>query len=193
MRVVPGLDADALRRQGEEIAEANEQVAPFRVLRGVEVDILSGGGLDLPDDVLAELDWVQLSLHAGQREAREPLTRKVVEAMLHPAVRCLSHPTGRILNHRPPNALDLEVVFGVARRHGIALEVNGLPDRLDLSGPNVRLAIEAGVAIVVSTDAHSVRGLGNMRLAVTTARRGWATAVEVLNTRSLDEVLAHRR
>jgi DNA polymerase (family 10) len=105
----------------------------------------------------------------------------------------LSHPTGRILNHRPSNALDLEVVFGVARQHGIALEVNGLPDRLDLSGQNVRLAIEAGVAIVVSTDAHSVRGLGNMRLAVTTARRGWATAAEILNTRSLDDLLAQRR
>ena len=193
VRVVPGLDADALRRQGEEIAEANEQLAPFRVLRGIEVDILSDGGLDLPDDVLAELDWVQLSLHAGQREPREPLTRKVAEAMLHPAVRCLSHPTGRILNHRPPNALDLEVVFDLAREHGIAVEVNGLPDRLDLSGPNVRLAIESGVTIVVSTDAHSVRGLGNMRLAVTTARRGWASAADVLNTRSLDEVLAHRR
>ena len=110
----PGLDADALRRQAPEIAEANEQLAPFRVLRGVEVDILRGGGLDLPDDVLAELDWVQLSLHAGQREPRRELTEKVTDAMRHPAVRCLSHPKGRILNHRPPNALDLERVFEVA-------------------------------------------------------------------------------
>ena len=110
VRVVPGLDADALRRQAPEIAEANEQLAPFRVLRGVEVDILRGGGLDLPDDVLAELDWVQLSLHAGQREPRRELTEKVTDAMRHPAVRCLSHPKGRILNHRPPNALDLERV-----------------------------------------------------------------------------------
>ena len=192
VRVVPGLDADALRRQGEEILAANEQLAPFRVLRGVEVDILRDGGLDLPDDVLAELDWVQLSLHAGQRESRGTLTAKVTEAMRHPAVRCLSHPKGRILNHRPPNALDLEAVFGVAREHGVALEVNGLPDRLDLAGPDVRLAIEAGVAIVVSTDAHSVRGLDNMRLAVATARRGWATAADVLNTRPLADVLALR-
>ena len=192
VRVVPGLDADALRRQGEEIGEANERLAPFRVLRGVEVDILRGGGLDLPDDVLAELDWVQLSLHAGQREPRTTLTAKVVEAMEHPAVRCLSHPKGRILNHRPPNALDLETVIEVALRHGVALEVNGLPDRLDLAAPDVRLAVQAGVQIVVSTDAHSVRGLGNMRLAVATARRGWATAADVLNTRPLTEVLSHR-
>jgi DNA polymerase (family 10) len=192
VRVVPGLDADALRRQAEEIDAANELLAPFRVLRGVEVDILSGGGLDLPNDVLAELDWVQLSLHAGQREPRRTLTDKITEAMRHPAVRCLSHPKGRILNHRPPNALDLEAVFDVAREQGVALEVNGLPDRLDLAGPDVRLAVEAGVAIVVSTDAHSVRGLGNMRLAVATARRGWARAVDVLNTRPLVRVLEHR-
>ena len=193
VRVVPGLDADDLRRQGEEIAAVNEELAPFRVLRGTEVDIRADGTLDLPDDVLEELDWVQLSLHAGQRQQRDELTRKVTEAMRHPAVRALSHPTGRLINHRPPNALDLERTFEVALETGVALETNGLPDRLDLSGPEIRLAIEAGVPIVVSTDAHSVRGLGNMRLAVHTARRGWATAADVVNTRPLDEVLAGRR
>jgi len=193
VRVVPGLDADAVRRQAEEIAAANEELAPFRVLQGIEVDIRRDGSLDLPDDVLGELDWVQLSLHAGQREERKALTGKVVEAMRHPAVRCLSHPKGRILNHRPPNALDLEDVLGVALETGVALEVNGLPDRLDLSGEDARLAVEAGVPLVVSTDAHSIRGLANMKLAVATARRGWATAANVLNTRPLAEVLAHRR
>jgi DNA polymerase (family 10) len=189
VRVVPGLDADDLRRQAEEIAAVNEELAPFRVLRGTEVDIRSDGTLDLPDDILAELDWVQLSLHAGQRQARTELTKKVTEAMRHPAVRALSHPKGRIINHRPPNALDLERAFEVALETGVAIETNGLPDRLDLSGPEIKLAIEAGVPIVVSTDAHSVRGLGNMRLAVHTARRGWATAADVVNTRPLDEVL----
>ncbi|MFL5981512.1 MAG: PHP domain-containing protein [Gaiellaceae bacterium] len=193
VRVVPGLDADDLRRQAEEIAEVNETVAPFRVLRGTEVDIRRDGELDLPDDVLAELDWVQLSLHAGQREPRDRLTRKVTEAMRHPAVRALSHPKGRIINHRPPNELDLERAFEVALETGVAIETNGLPDRLDLSGPEVRLAIEAGVPVVVSTDAHSLRGLGNMRLAVHTARRGWATAADVVNTRPLDDVLSGRR
>ena len=193
VRVVPGLDAEAVRRQGEEIAVVDDELAPFRVLRGIELDIRRDGSLDLPDDVLAELDWVQLSLHAGQREPRRELTAKVVEAMRHPAVRCLSHPKGRIVNHRPPNALDLEEVVAVALAEGVALEVNGLPDRLDLSGADARLAVEGGVRLVVSTDAHSVRGLGNMPLAVATARRGWATAADVLNTRPLGEVLAHRR
>jgi DNA polymerase (family 10) len=190
VRVVPGLDADDLRRQAEEIATVNEELSPFRVLRGTEVDIRADGALDLPDDVLGELDWVQLSLHAGQRQQRDELTRKVTEAMRHPAVRALSHPKGRMINHRPPNALDLERTFEVALETGVALETNGLPDRLDLSGPEIRLAIEAGVPIVVSTDAHSVRGLGNMRLAVHTARRGWATAADVVNTRPLADVLA---
>ena len=171
VRVVPGLDADDLRRQGEEIAAVNEELAPFRVLRGTEVDIRADGTLDLPDDVLAELDWVQLSLHAGQRQGRAELTRKVTEAMRHPAVRALSHPKGRIINHRPPNELDLERTFEVALETGVALETNGLPDRLDLSGPEIKQAIEAGVPIVVSTDAHSVRGLENMRLAVTPPSR----------------------
>jgi DNA polymerase (family 10) len=192
VRVVPGLDADDLRRQGEEIAAVNEELAPFRVLRGTEVDIRVDGMLDLPDDVLAELDWVQLSLHAGQRQRRDELTRKVTEAMRHPAVRALSHPKGRIINHRPPNELDLERTFEVALETGVALETNGLPDRLDLSGPEIKQAIEAGVPIVVSTDAHSVRGLENMRLAVHTARRGWATAADVVNTRPLSEVLRRR-
>jgi DNA polymerase (family 10) len=187
--VVPGLDAAALRRQAAEIAEANELLAPFRVLSGTECDIRADGSLDLPDDVLAELDWVQLSLHAGQRQARAELTRKVVEAMRHPAVRCLSHPKGRILNHRPPNALDLERVLEVALETGVALEINGLPDRIDLSADDARLVVEACVPLVCSTDAHSIRGLENMELSVRTARRAGATAANVLNTRPLTEIL----
>ena len=193
VRVVPGLDADAVRRQGEEIAAANEALEPFRLLRGIEVDIRADGSLDLPDDVLAELDWVQLSLHAGQRAGRDELTRKVTEAMRHPSVCSLSHPKGRIINHRPENALDLDRVFEVALETGVALEVNGLPDRLDLRDEHVHRAVDAGVPITVSTDAHSARGLGNMRLAVATARRGWATAAHVVNTRPLAELLSDAR
>jgi DNA polymerase (family 10) len=188
VRVVPGLDADGLRRQGEEIAAANEELAPFRVLRGAECDILHDGSLDLPDDILAELDWVQASVHAGQRQSSEQLTHRMTEAARHPAVRSISHPQGRILNHRPPNAVDIERLCEVCLETGTALETNGLPDRIDLSGELVRVAIGAGVAITASTDAHSIRGLGNMRLAVATSRRGWATAADVLNTRPLAEL-----
>ena len=188
VRVVPGLDADDVRRQGEEIAAANEVLAPFRILRGIECDILPDGSLDLPDDVLAELEWVQASVHAGQRAPAAELTKRTVEAMRHPAVRCLSHPKGRIINHRPENALDLEQVFEVALETGVAVEVNGLAPRLDLRDVHVRAAVEAGVPIVCSTDAHSVRGLGNMQLSVATARRGWATAANIVNTRPLSQI-----
>jgi DNA polymerase (family X) len=186
---VRGLTADDVRRQADEIAAANELLAPFRVLRGIECDILPDGRLDLPDDVLAELDWVQASVHGGQRLPRREQTKRVVEALRHPSVRCLSHPTGRLIGRRPENALDLERAFEVALEEGVALEVNGLAPRLDLSGEHVREAIDAGVPIVCSTDAHSVRGLGNMGLSVATARRGWATADNVLNTRPLAEIL----
>jgi DNA polymerase (family 10) len=190
VRVVPGLDADGIRRQAEEIAAAIELLAPFRILRGSECDILPDGSLDLPDDVLEKLEWVQISLHAGQRWGRQALTDRVVEAMRHPAASCLSHPKGRILNHRPENSLDLERVFEVALETGVALEVNGLPDRLDLSGRHVREALAARVRIVCSTDAHSTRGLGNMELSVATARRGGAPRSAVLNTLPLSELLS---
>jgi DNA polymerase (family X) len=190
---VRGLAADDVRRQAEEIAAANDLLAPFRVLRGIECDILADGRLDLPDDALAELDWVQASVHAGQRMPRREMTERVVEALRNPYVRCLSHPTGRLIGRRPENALDLERTFEVAVEEGVALEVNGLSPRLDLRGEHVRDALRAGVQIVCSTDAHSVRGLANMALSVHTARRGWATAGDVVNTGPLQSILDGRR
>jgi DNA polymerase (family X) len=189
---VQGLTPDDVRRQGEEIAAANEVLAPFRVLRGIECDILPDGRLDLPDDVLAELDWVQASVHGGQRMPRREMTARVEAALRNPYVSCLSHPTGRIIGRRPENAVDLDRVYEVALEEGKAVEVNGLAPRLDLSGAHVRDALAAGVPIVCSTDTHSIRGLGNMELSVHTARRGWATAADVLNTRPLSELLGPR-
>jgi DNA polymerase (family X) len=190
---VRGLTPDDVRRQAEEIAAANELLAPFRVLRGIECDILPDGRLDLPDAVLAELEWVQASVHGGQRMPAPELTKRVEAALRNPCVRCLSHPTGRYINRRPENALDLERIFDVALAEGVALEVNGLPARLDLRGEHVRDALRAGVQIVCSTDAHSVRGLENMAFSVATARRGWTTKADVLNTRPLDSILGGRR
>jgi DNA polymerase (family X) len=189
---VTGLRPDDVRRQGEEIAAANELLAPFRILRGIECDILPDGRLDLPDDVLAELDWVQASVHGGQRMPRREMTARVEAALRNPHVSCLSHPKGRYINRRPENALDLERVFEIALEQGVAVEVNGLPDRLDLSGEHVREALRAGVEIVCSTDAHSVRGLDNMEFSVATARRGWAPPAAVVNTRPMAAVLDRR-
>jgi DNA polymerase (family 10) len=132
---------------------------------------------------------VQASVHAGQRQSRDQLTKRTLAAVEHPAVRSISHPQGRIIDHRPPNAVDLEAVFAACIEHGVAVETNGLPDRIDLSSELVHDAIRAGVRITCSTDAHSVRGLANMQLSVATARRGWCTPDDVLNTRPLGEVL----
>jgi DNA polymerase (family 10) len=142
----------------------------------------------LPGDVLSELDWVQASIHAGQRQSRDQLTKRTLAAVEHPAVTSISHPQGRIINHRPPNAVDLDEVFAACAANGTAVETNGLPDRIDLTAELVREAIAAGVLITCSTDAHSVNGLRNMQLSVATARRGWASASEVLNTRPLEEI-----
>jgi DNA polymerase (family X) len=185
---VQGLDADAVRRQAEEIAAANQILAPFVILRGIECDILPDGRLDLPDDVLAELDWVQISVHGGQRMPAREMTARVCHALQSPHVSCLSHPTGRLITRRPESAVDLEQVYELAVRQGVALEVNGLPPRLDLSGEHVRDALQAGARIVCSTDAHSVAGLANIEFSVATARRGGATAADVLNTRPLTEL-----
>ena len=188
VRVVPGLGPEDVRRQAEEIARVDELLAPFRVLRGIECDVLPDGALDLPDDVLRELEWVQISLHAGQRRPREELTRAVTEALRNPHVGALSHPKGRILNRRPENALDLDEVFRVAVEHGVALEINGLPDRLDLSSAHAAEALAAGVDLVLSSDAHSTRGLGTIALALGTARRAACPAGRVVNARPVDWV-----
>jgi DNA polymerase (family X) len=190
---VRGLSPDQVRRQAEEIAAANELLAPFRILRGIECDILPDGRLDLPDETLAELDWVQASVHGGQRMPPREMTRRVEAALRNPYVSCLSHPKGRYINRRPENALDLERVFEIALEERIAVEVNGLPDRLDLRAEHVRDALGAGVQIVCSTDAHSVRGLDNMVFSVATARRGWAAPAAVVNTRPLPAILEMRR
>jgi DNA polymerase (family 10) len=187
---VPGLDANAVLRQADDIGAANEALAPFRVLRGIECDILTDGSLDLPDRVLEQLDWVTASIHAGQRATRRELTARTVSALRHPAVRALSHPTGRLMPRRPPNAVDVDELITVALEERVALEVNGLAPRLDLRDEHVRLCVEAGLPILCNTDAHSVQGLGNMALSVGTARRGWATPADVLNTRPLPELLA---
>ena len=160
VRVVPGLDADALRAQAEEIAAVNELLSPFRVLRGTECDIRSDGTLDLPDDVLAELDWVQLSLHAGQRETCRHADEEG-DGGDAASGGALPEPSEGA-DHQPPPAerARARAVLEVALEEGVALETNGLPDRLDLRDEEVRLAVEAGVPIVCSTDAHSVAASG---------------------------------
>ena len=177
-----------LERQAEEIATLNERVDGIEILSGVEVDIRPDGSLDLPDEALAERAWVMASIHGGFDRPREELTARLVAAMENPHVDCIGHPTGRKLNRRPPYELDFDRVLERARETGTFLEVNAQPDRLDLGSTHARAAAEAGVGIVISTDAHRVHELANLELGVYQARRGWLAKEHVVNTRPWPEV-----
>ena len=174
-----------LERQGEEIAALNERLAPFRILRGVEVNIRADGSLDVADETLAELDWVIASLH--QAFDREP-TERLLAAIDNPHVDCIGHPTARKLNKRPGAEVDVEKVVERAAATGTALEINSQPDRLDLRDTHARLAGEAGAWLCVDTDAHEVGALAWAELGVAQARRAWLTKERILNTRSWAEI-----
>jgi DNA polymerase (family 10) len=185
-----GLDKRRLLAQWAAIDKLNESLAedgppPIVVLKGIEVDILEKGGLDLPDDVLAGADWVVASLHYGQQQPRDRITARIVEAIEHPAVSVIGHPTGRLINRRPAYDVDMEAVIAAAARTGTFLEINANPWRLDLDDHHAAAARQAGVKIVISTDAHSTRGLDVMRCGVLQARRAGLTADDVANTRTL--------
>lgn len=203
-RVVAGLDAARLRAQSAEIErvqearlqearlqEARDQEAPpaIRVLRGCEVDILPDGSLDLDDETLAELDLVVASVHSSLDMSRAQMTRRIVSAIENPFVDVLGHPTGRKLGRRLPCALDLEAVLRTAAALDVAVEVNAGPRRLDLDHTGLRLCGELGVTVAVSSDAHSVAQLDNIRYGVDQARRGWLQADQIVNTRTCGQLL----
>ena len=177
-----------LERQAEEIAALNERVRGIQVLSGVEVDIRADGALDMPDETLAERDWVMASIHSGFDKPREELTRRLAAAMENPHVDCIGHPTGRKINRRDAYDLDFEAVLEKAVETGTFLELNSQPDRLDLTDNHARAAAEAGVLLVISTDAHRLHELENLRLGVAQARRGWVTADQIVNARPWREV-----
>ncbi len=177
-----------LEAQTEAIEAVSKQVSGITVLKGIEVDIRADGSLDFDDVALAERDWVMASIHSGFDGAREKLTDRLVAAMQNPHVDCIGHPTGRKINKRPPYELDFERVCEVAAGTGTFLELNAQPDRLDLTDTLARAAAEAGVRLVISTDAHRIHELDNLELAVAQARRGWITAEQVVNTRTWAQV-----
>jgi DNA polymerase (family 10) len=180
-----GLNPDRLLRQWEEIDQLNEELGRgFHVLKGIECDILEKGGMDLPDNVLAQADWVLASLHYGQNQPRARITRRLVEALENPHVSAVAHPTGRLLNKRAPYEVDLEAVLEAAHRCGKFLELNAHPARLDLNDIHCAQARQMGIPIVISTDAHSTTGLAVMRYGILQARRGGLTRQDVVNTRT---------
>ena len=188
-----GLDRKRLLAQWSEIDRLNESLAadgdpPIVVLKGIEVDMLEKGGLDLPDDLLAQADWVVASLHYGQSQPRERITARIIEAIENPNVSVIGHPTGRLINRRPAYDVDIEALIEAAARTGTFLEINANPWRLDLDDHHAAAAKKAGVKLVISTDAHSTRGLDVMRCGILQARRAGLEAKNVANTQTLAQL-----
>jgi DNA polymerase (family 10) len=180
--VAGGLTSAGFRRQARAIDALQKRHPTPLILKGAEVDILDDGSLDLDDETLAGLDIVVISVHSRFNMSRAAMTRRIVRALKHPRAHILAHPTGRLLGRREPYAVDMGDVIKAARDYGVLLEINAQPDRLDLNDVHIRMARDAGVKLVIDTDAHRVQELDFMRYGVGQARRGWCEAKDVANT-----------
>jgi len=180
--IAHGLDEARLAAQIKLIDETNAKYRDFTLFKGIEVDIRSDGGLDLSDEALAGLDMVVASIHSGFKQSREQMTRRLLSAIRNPFVSMIAHPTGRLIGERDAYDIDLEAVFKEAARHGVAMEINAYPLRLDLNDTQVKLAREYGVPFAISTDAHVIDQYDFMIYGVSVARRGWLEKKDVLNT-----------
>ena len=188
--VANGLDWERFQAQREEITQVQERYPGIRILQGAELEIRADGALDLDDDRLAQLDVVIASVHTGLRQDEATITARALQAIRNPHVDILGHPSGRLLGQREASAINLNAVIQAAAETGTLLEVNSIPDRLDLNDVYIREAIRAGVKLAINSDAHSVGGLESLRFGVATARRGWAEAHDVANTLPWEELRA---
>ncbi|MGW5050078.1 PHP domain-containing protein [Actinokineospora sp. NPDC004072] len=192
LRVAHGLSADRLRRQLDVVAELNAELAPFRILTGIEVDILDDGGLDQQAELLASLDVVVASVHSQLRMPRRQMTRRMVAAVSNPLVDVLGHCTGRLVTGkgRPESEFDAEEVFGACVEHGVAVEINSRPERLDPPRRLLRLAADLGCVFAIDSDAHAPGQLHWQPYGCARAEECGITADRVINTRSAEEMLA---
>jgi DNA polymerase (family 10) len=182
-----GVKPENFRKLIREIRQVSERLG-FPILAGIEVDIAPDGSLHMDEDILRQLDIVIASVHSAMKMSREEMTKRIVKAMENPLVHIIGHPTGRLINQRPPYEVDLEALVERARQTGVALEINGSPERLDLNDENARYAKEAGVLLSLGTDAHHDDHLDFMRFAVAVARRAWCEPANILNTRSYEQL-----
>lgn len=185
-----GLDAERVLAQWREIDAINKasDTSAFLILKGIECDILENGEMDLPDEVLAQADWVMASIHYGQKQSREQITDRILGAIAHPSVSAISHPTGRLLGRREAYQVDMDAVIQAAAQHKKLLEINASPMRLDLSDIHCMAAIAAGVQLVISTDAHSTGELDAMHYGIQVARRAGVRTEQVFNALTLEQV-----
>jgi DNA polymerase (family X) len=188
--IARGLDIERVHQQIQEIQGLKAKFPGIFVFTGLEVDIKANGTLDIPDEILAELDIVLASVHSSMNQSEEQMTQRIIRAIENPNVDIIGHPTGRLLGERQPVELNLEAVLKSAIRHNTALEISAMPTRLDLKDTHIYQAREMGVKLAINTDSHHPEQLDFMRFGVGTARRGWCEAPDILNTLSLDELLA---
>lgn len=188
--IAHGLGVERLRKQIAEIRALNEGLDGIRVFSGIEVDIRADGSLDLPHEVLSGLDIVIGAVHSAMNQSEERMTKRVLGAIENPDVDIIAHPTCRLLGEREPSAIDLEAIFKAAVKNNKVLEINAMPDRLDLNDVHTFRARELGVKLAIETDAHSISHLGFMRFGVSVARRAWCEPQHILNTLSLEQLLA---
>ena len=191
--IARGLNEERLLQQIDEIKRLNQQLDGIRILTGIEVDIRADGSLDLPDELLSQLDIVIAAIHSAMTQSEYQMTKRILGAIENPHVDIIAHPTCRLLGEREPIAVDLETIFKAAIQHNKALEINAMPNRLDLKDIHIYRARQLGVKLILGTDAHSAAQLGFMRFGVGMARRGWCQPRHILNTRDVDEMLASLR
>jgi len=191
--IAHGLDVERVRQQIAEIEQLNQKIEGIRILSGLEVDIRADGSLDMPAELLAELDIVIAAVHSAMNQSQERMTRRIIGAIEDPNVDVLAHPTSRLLPDREPVAVDMEAVLQAAAKTGTILEINAMPSRLDLKDIHAYRARELGVKLAINTDAHSTGHLKFMRFGVGVARRGWCQKQDILNTRPLDEIISYLR
>ncbi|MFW6272050.1 MAG: DNA polymerase/3'-5' exonuclease PolX [Desulfosalsimonas sp.] len=183
-----GLNEKEVRAHMENIDRVNQELKGFRLLKGMEIDILADGSLDLPDSVLKDLDLAVCSVHYQQRLDRKKQTDRIIRAMDNPNMDILGHPTSRLINTRDPMEIDLERIIEAAKERKVVIELNAQPDRLDLPHNYCKMAAESGVKIALSTDAHSTENLNLMENGIIAARRGWLTKADIINTRPLSRL-----
>ncbi|MDX1607973.1 MAG: DNA polymerase/3'-5' exonuclease PolX [Candidatus Spechtbacterales bacterium] len=184
-----GLDEKRLLKHKAEVEEVDKKIKGIKILSGVECDILKDGSLDIEDEVLKQLDVVGISVHSYFNLSQREQTKRVIKAISNPHADIFFHPTARRINKRPAIDLDMEKVINTAKEQGTVLEINAHPERLDLKDEHIRMAVEAGVKMVISSDAHSIDGLGVLEYGIAQARRGWAGADDIINTLPVEEFL----
>jgi len=188
--IARGLTEERLKEQIQEIRRLNQKLKGFHILSGMEVDIRADGSIDMPDDILAELDCVVGAIHSSFNQSEERITKRIIKGIEHPHINIIAHPTSRLIGEREATAVDMEAVFKAAVKLKKALEINAMPTRLDLKDIHIHRARELGVMLAIGTDAHVAGQLKLMRFGIGISRRGWCEPRHILNCLSLDKVLA---